>query len=145
MSSRLNQNIREKYGWCYSVYSFVNVQTDSGDVGVYIGTDASRVDRSRVLIERELNKLAESPVSDRMLTRAKHQLKGSIVLGLESLSNRMQRAGRVELVHGREVPVEEVVAEIEAVTAEEVRALAEGLFAPGRLSTVALLPSAESR
>ncbi|MDT7857249.1 pitrilysin family protein [Rubrivirga sp. S365] len=142
MSSRLNQNIREKYGWCYSVYSFVNVQTDSGDVGVYIGTDASRVDRSRVLIERELNKLAESPVSDRMLTRAKHQLKGSIVLGLESLSNRMQRAGRVELVHGREVPVEEVVAEIEAVTAEEVRALAEDLFAPGRLSTVALLPSA---
>ena len=145
MSSRLNQNIREKYGWCYSVYSFVNVQTDSGDVGVYIGTDASRVDRSRVLIERELNKLAESPVSDRMLTRAKHQLKGSIVLGLESLSNRMQRAGRVELVHGREVPVEEVVAEIEAVTAEEVRALAEDLFAPGRLSAVALLPSAEPR
>ena len=145
MSSRLNQNIREKYGWCYSVYSFVNVQTDSGDVGVYIGTDASRVDRSRVLIERELNKLAESPVSDRMLTRAKHQLKGSIVLGLESLSNRMQRAGRVELVHGREVPVEEVVAEIEAVTAEEVRALAEDLFAPGRLSAVALLPSAGAR
>ena len=145
MSSRLNQNIREKYGWCYSVYSFVNVQTDSGDVGVYIGTDAGRVDRSRVLIERELSKLAESPVSDRMLTRAKHQLKGSIVLGLESLSNRMQRAGRVELVHGREVPVEEVVAEIEAVTAEEVRALAEDLFAPGRLSTVALLPAAGPR
>ena len=145
MSSRLNQNIREKYGWCYSVYSFVNVQTDSGDVGVYIGTDASRVDRSRVLIERELSKLAETAVSDRMLTRAKHQLKGSIVLGLESLSNRMQRAGRVELVHNRVVPVEEVVAEIEAVTAEDVRVLAADLFAPERLSTVALLPSGADR
>ncbi len=141
MSSRLNQNIREKYGWCYSVYSFVNVQVDSGDVGVYIGTDASRLDRSRALIERELRKLAESPVSARMLERAKHQLKGSIVLGLESMSNRMQRLGRVELTYGGVVPVDEVVAEIDAVTVEGVREVAEELFAPDRLSTVALLPS----
>ncbi len=141
MSSRLNQNIREKYGWCYSVYSFVNVQADSGDIGVYIGTDPSRVDRSRTLIERELRKLAESPVSARMLDRAKHQLKGSIVLGLESMSNRMQRLGRVELTYGRVVPVDEVVAEIDAVTPESVREVAEELFAPGRLSTVVLLPS----
>ena len=141
MSSRLNQNIREKYGWCYSVYSFVNVQTDSGDLGVYIGTDASRVDRSRALIERELAKLAEAPVSDRMLTRAKHQLKGSIVLGLESTTNRMQRLGRVELTYGRVVPIDEVVAEIDAVTAEGVREVAEELFAPGRLSSAVLLPA----
>ncbi len=141
MSSRLNQNIREKYGWCYSVYSFVNVQTDSGDLGVYIGTDASRLDRSRVLIEREMAKLAETPVSDRMLTRAKHQLKGSIVLGLESTSNRMQRLGRVELVYGRLSTVDEVVAEIDAVTAEGVRALAAELFAPDRISSATLLPS----
>ncbi len=141
MSSRLNQNIREKYGWCYSVYSFVNVQTDSGDLGVYIGTDPSRVDRSRALIERELAKLAETAVSDRMLTRAKHQLKGSIVLGLESTSNRMQRLGRVELVYGRLTTVDEVIDEIDAVTAEGVRELAAELFAPGRLSSAVLLPS----
>ena len=141
MSSRLNQNIREKYGWCYSVYSFVNVQTDSGDLGVYIGTDASRVERSRTLIERELGKLAEAAVSDRMLSRAKHQLKGSIVLGLESTTNRMQRLGRVELTTGRIVPVDEVVAEIDAVTAEGVRDLAADLFAPGRLSSALILPS----
>ena len=141
MSSRLNQNIREKYGWCYSVYSFTNVQTDSGDLGVYIGTDASRVERSKTLIVRELQKLAETPVSGRMLDRAKHQLKGSIVLGLESTTNRMQRLGRVELATGRIVPVDEVVDEIEAVTAEGVRALAAELFVPERLSTVALLPS----
>ncbi|WP_412063169.1 M16 family metallopeptidase [Rubrivirga sp. IMCC45206] len=141
MSSRLNQNIREKYGWCYSVYSFTNVQTDSGDVGVYIGTDASRVDRSRVLIERELTKLAETEVSPRMLSRAKHQLKGSIILGLESTSNRMQRLGRVELAFDRIVPIAEVVGEIDAVTAAEVRDLAAELFAPGRLSSAVLLPS----
>ncbi|WP_420453919.1 M16 family metallopeptidase [Rubrivirga sp.] len=140
MSSRLNQNIREKHGWCYSVYSFVNVQTDSGDLGVYIGTDASRVDRSRALIERELAKLAETAVSDRMLMRAKHQLKGSIILGLESTSNRMQRLGRVELVYGRLTTIDEVVEEIDAVTAEGVRELAAELFAPGRLSSAALLP-----
>ena len=140
MSSRLNQNIREKYGWCYSVYSFVNVQTDSGDLGVYIGTDASRIERSRTLIEREMTKLAETAVSERMLTRAKHQLKGSIVLGLESTSNRMQRLGRVELVYGRTVGLDEVVAEIDAVTAEGVRGLAADLFAPGQLSTAVILP-----
>ena len=140
MSSRLNQNIREKYGWCYSVYSFVNVQTDSGDLGVYIGTDASRIERSRTLIEREMTKLAETAVSERMLTRAKHQLKGSIVLGLESTSNRMQRLGRVELVYGRTVGLDEVVGEIDAVTAEGVRELAAELFAPGQLSTAVILP-----
>ena len=140
MSSRLNQNIREKYGWCYSVYSFVNVQTDSGDLGVYIGTDASRIERSRTLIEREMTKLAETAVSERMLTRAKHQLKGSIVLGLESTSNRMQRLGRVELVYGRTVGLDEVVDEIDAVTAEGVRDLAAELFAPGQLSTAVILP-----
>ena len=141
MSSRLNQNIREKYGWCYSVYSFVNVQTDSGDVGVYIGTDPSRVERSLSLIQRELTKLAESPVSARMLASAKHQLKGSIVLGLESTTNRMQRLGRVELTYGQVVPVETVVAEIDAVTAEGVREVAQELFAADRMSTVALLPA----
>ena len=141
MSSRLNQNIREKYGWCYSVYSFVNVQADSGDVGVYIGTDAARVERSKTLIQRELTKLAETPVSARMLASAKHQLKGSIVLGMESTTNRMQRLGRVELTYGQVVPLDRVVQEIDAVTSEGVRQLAAELFAPERMTTVALLPS----
>ena len=140
MSSRLNQNVREKYGWCYSVYSFVNVNADSGDVGAYIGTDPARVERSRALIVREMQRLAAERVSPRMLERAKQQLKGSIVLGLESTSSRMQRLGRVELTFGREVPIDEVVAEIEAVTAEDVRSVADTLFASDRLSTVVLLP-----
>ncbi|MFN3597963.1 MAG: M16 family metallopeptidase [Rubricoccaceae bacterium] len=140
MSSRLNQNVREKYGFCYAIYSFTNVQSDSGDIGVYMGTDAGRVDRSRALIVREMGRLAETAVSPRMLERARQQLKGQIVLGLESMSNRMQRLGSVELTYERHVPIDEVIAQIDAVTAEEVRALAEELFAPERLSTVMLVP-----
>jgi predicted Zn-dependent peptidase len=77
-----------------------------------------------------------------MLERAKQQLKGSIVLGLESMSNRMQRLGRVELAFERLVAIDEVVAEVEAVTAEEVRALAEDLFRPALVTTVTLTPDA---
>jgi predicted Zn-dependent peptidase len=140
MSSRLNQNIREKYGYCYSVYSFVNQQEDSGDVGVYIGVDAGKVDRARKLVGRELDRLAAEAVSPQMLARAKQQLKGSLMLGLESMSNRMQRLGRVELTFGRYVSLDEVIDEVEAVTAEEVRAAAEELFAPARLSSVVFVP-----
>ncbi|MEM6328435.1 MAG: pitrilysin family protein [Bacteroidota bacterium] len=141
MSSRLNQNIREKYGYCYSVYSFVNLVADVGDVGVYMGTDPSRLDRARHLIVRELHKLAETPVSDRMLKRAKEQLKGSVMLGIESMSNRMQRLGRVELTFERYVSLDEALAEVEAVTAEDVREVAAALFAENRLSTIALVPA----
>ena len=141
MSSRLNQNIREKYGFCYSVYSFTNTQHDSGDAGVYIGVDAGRRERAEALVVRELTKLAEKEVSPRMLSRAKQQLKGSVVLGLESLSNRMQRLGRVELTYGQHVSVEASVAEMEAVTAADVRAVAAEVFDPARLTSVALVPA----
>lgn len=144
MSSRLNQNIREKYGYCYSVYSFVNQQADSGDAGVYIGVDASKVDRARKLVERELTKMAETPLSSGALARGKQQLKGSVMLGLESMSNRMQRLGRVELTFGRYYTLDEVISEIEAVTAEDVRSAAETVFQPGRLSTVAFVPDKKS-
>ena len=141
MSSRLNQNIREKYGFCYAVYSFANMLADAGDVGVYIGTDATKVDRARELVVRELHKLAEKAVSERTLARAKQQLKGSLMLGLESMSNRMMRLGRVELTFGRYFTLDEVIAEIDAVTAEDVRTVADELFASERLSSVAIVPS----
>ena len=141
MSSRLNQNIREKYGYCYSIYSFANMMGDAGDFGVYIGTDPGKVDRARKLIARELTKLAEAAVSPRMLERAKQQLKGSIMLGLESMSNRMMRLGRVELTYERYFTLDEVMAEIDAVTAEDVRVAAEDLFVPERLSSVAFVPA----
>lgn len=141
MSSRLNQNIREKYGYCYSVYSFANMMADAGDFGVYIGTDATKVDRARTLVIRELQKMAESPVSPRMLERARQQLKGSIMLGLESMSNRMMRLGRVELTFERYFTLDQVMDEIDAVTAEQVREAADDLFQEDRLSSIALVPA----
>ena len=140
MSSRLSQNIREKYGYCYNVYSFVNMLSDAGDFGVYMGTDASKVDRACKLIGRELDKLVQKPVSPRALNQAKNQLKGSLMLGLESMSNRMMRLGRIELAFGRYFTLDEITASIDAVTAQDLQDLAAELFAPDRLSTVAILP-----
>jgi predicted Zn-dependent peptidase len=140
MSSRLSQNIREKYGYCYNIYSFTNMLADTGDFGVYMGTDASKDERSRKLIGRELEKLVQKPVSPRALSQAKNQLKGSLMLGLESMSNRMMRLGRIELAFGRYFTLDEVIASIDEVTAEEVQDLAAELFDPARLSTVAILP-----
>lgn len=142
MSSRLNQNIREKYGFCYNVYSFMNMYSDSGDFGVYIGTDAQKVDRAIKLIKKELQKLVDVPVSSRMLNQAKNQVRGSVMLGLESMSNRMMRIGRQELYFERYITLDEINGDVEAVSAEDVQQVADKLFEEGLFSSVTLLPSA---
>ncbi len=141
MSSRLNQNIRERYGFCYNVYSFVNMHSDTGDFGVYIGTDAENVERSRKLILRELQRLVDTPVSARMLSQAKNQVRGSIMLGLESMSNRMMRIGRQELFFERYLSLDEINADVDGVTADDVQRVAADLFDPENFSTVVLLPA----
>lgn len=143
MSSRLNQNIRERYGYCYNIYSFANLLTDTGDFGVYMGTDPGKVGRAEKLIRRELDRLAATPVSARQLAQAKSQLKGSLMLSLESMNNRMMRLGRVELVFNRYFTLDEVTASIDEVTAEDLRVLAEELFRDEQLSTVVLTPEAD--
>ncbi len=140
MSSRLNQNIREKYGFCYSVYSFLNMHSDTGDIGVYMGTDASRIARAKKLIFRELEKLAVKPVSARALNQAKNQVKGYIMLGLESMSNRMMRIARQELLFGRYFTLDEVLEELDQVQVDHLQEAARVLFHPDRFSTIALLP-----
>jgi predicted Zn-dependent peptidase len=141
MSSRLNQNIREKFGYCYQIYSFVNMMSDAGDFGIYMATDPSKVEHAKRLILRELIKLAERRISPRQLSQAKAQLKGSVMLGLESLSNRMSRIGRLE-VQGRPfITLDDVIAEIDAVSEEYVRRVAADLFDPQTLSTVVFTPT----
>ncbi len=142
MSSRLNQNIRERYGYCYHIYSFLNFHTDSGDVGVYMGTDAAKVDRARKLILTELDRLCQKEVSHRTLSRAKTQVKGSIMLGLEAMSNRMMRLGRQELIYEQYFTLDQVMDEVDAVTAEDVREVACSVLGPDRLSIVVLRPTA---
>ena len=142
MSSRLNQRIRERYGFAYSIYSFVNLLQEVGDIGVYVGTDVEKVERCEGLVRRELLALVQKPVSAQMLAGAKAQLKGSMMLGLESMSNRMMRLGKVEMAFERHFTMDQLLHEIEAVTAEDIRAAAEALFGPDDLTSVALVPAA---
>lgn len=140
MSSRLNQNIREKYGYCYNIYSFVNMYSDTGDTGVYIGTDASHTDHGRKLIMREFDRLVQKPVSARTLTQAKNQVKGQLMLGLESMSNRMMRIAQQELLFGRYITLDEVLDDLDSVTVEDIQSTAQFLYDAGEYSSVVLLP-----
>ena len=140
MSSRLNQNIREKYGYCYNIYSFSNMHTDAGDFGVYMGTDAGKIDRSKKLVQRELDKLMQKKVSLRVLNQAKNQVKGSVMLGLESMSNRMMRLGRQELFFNRYFTLDEVNTLIDDVTADDVMDVAQKVCMPDQVSSVVFLP-----
>ncbi len=140
MSSLLNQNIREKYGYCYNIYSFLNTHSDTGEFGVYMGTDASRVTRARKLILRELDRLVQRKVSARKLKQAKNQVKGSIMLGLESMGSRMMRIGRQELYYNAYYTLDEIIERVQSVTASEVLTAAQALLDPDRFSVVELMP-----
>ncbi len=142
MSSRLFQNIREKYGFAYAVYSFANLMSDTGNFGVYIATDDSNIRRSIDLIYRELEKLKGRGVSPAELKRTKAQLKGSMMLSLESMSSRMMRLGSSEFYFGRSLPLNEIVASIDAVKADEIQAVAHRLFKFENFSTVIFKPAA---
>ncbi|MFK7845501.1 MAG: M16 family metallopeptidase [Rhodothermales bacterium] len=141
MSSRLNQNIREKYGYCYNIYSFTNMYSDTGDFGIYMGTDSSKINHARKLIQRELDKLMQENISSRKLAQAINQVKGSLMLGLESMSNRMMRIARQELFFDRYFTLDEVLEAVDQVSAEEIREVAQSLFEAERFSHVVLQPS----
>ena len=140
MSSFLNQNIREKYGYCYNIYSFLNFHTDTGDFGIYMGMDESKVERARQLIFRELDRLTQRQVSPRKLHQAKNQVKGSIMLGLESMGSRMMRIGRQELYYEQYTTLDAVLEQVDQVTAEEVQAVAQALFVRDDFSSIVFLP-----
>lgn len=142
MSSRLNQNIRERYGYCYNIYSFNNLHSDIGDFGVYMGTDASKVDHSVKLIFREFDKLLKKSVTKIELDRAKSQAKGSIMLGLESMGSRMMRIGRQELYYQGYYSLDSILAMIEAVTMDEIVEVTQEILEPSRYSVIKILPEA---
>lgn len=121
MSARLHQNIREKYGYCYSVNSFLQSYHDTGLFGVYVGTDKEYLDHVRELIMVEFRRLQDEQLTDQELFEAKSQLKGKLLLAQESMSNRMTRLAKSELYYGRYVPLDELVKEIDSVTAESVQ------------------------
>ena len=141
MSSRLFQSLREKHGYAYSVYSFTNTMSDTGSFGVYMGTDSGHVNRAIDLIYQEFENLQRFPVGKAELKRTKAQLKGTIMLSLESMSSRMMRIGSGELYYGQNIPLDGVIAKIDAVTSDEILALASKLFRRENFSTVIIKPS----
>jgi len=145
MSSRLFQNIREKYGFAYNIYSFANMLSDTGTFGVYIGTDEKNIENSLELIYKELNKMRVNTISNAELQRTKEQLKGSTVLSLESMSGRMMRLGSGELLFGEYFPVDSILRQIDEVTHSDIHEVTDRLFDPSRFSTVIFRPAQSQR
>jgi len=137
MSSRLFQEVREKRGLAYSVYSFSEQHADAGTWGIYVGCLPSKADEVLAICREEVAKLVSGGLSDAELDRGKGQLRGSMVLSLEDPSSRMSRLGKSELVYPRLEPVDEVLASIEAVSHDDVMAVAaEVLTRPPVLAVV---------
>ncbi|MEH0111193.1 pitrilysin family protein [Tersicoccus sp. MR15.9] len=139
MSSRLFQEIREKRGLAYSTYSFAAGYADAGYVGLYAGCSPARVPEVLGLLESELARLADHGLDADELDRAKGQLRGGLVLGLEDTASRMSRLGRAELVHGRFIDLDESLDRVQRVTTAQVTELARSL-ASGPRSTVVVGP-----
>jgi len=142
MSSRLFQEVREKRGLAYSVYSFQQGYRDAGLFGIYAGTSPDRVQECVDVIGAELDGALEG-VSGAEVALAREHLKGNLTLSLESTSSRMMRLGRNELVYGRHVPVEEVEARIDAVDAAAVARVARVVLAHESRGLCVLGPLAE--
>ena len=141
MSSRLYQTIREKHGYAYSVYSFVNLLSDTGLFGTYIGTDKKNIARAIALVQQELRRLQRTPVPKAELGRTKSQIKGTMMLGLENMSSRMMRLGSSELYYGKYVSLDSVLKKVDAVTPREIQQVAHDLFDLDKFSTVIIRPS----
>jgi predicted Zn-dependent peptidase len=133
-SSRLFQEVREKRGLAYAVYSYSSQYIDTGHVGVYVGTRPDNVGKAMDVIGTELRRIAEDPVDADELLRAKENVKGRMALSFESTLTRMNRLGGSLLMGVPLLSLDEMVAAIDAVDADAVQALAAELFAPDRLS-----------
>lgn len=128
MSSRLFQEIREKRGLAYAVFSYSSMFRETGSMAFYCGTRPANTEQVVTILREEAANIAESGVTDEELHRAKESHKGHLVLGLENTRNRMTRLGKNEITRSEILSLDETVDRIEAVTKDEVRELAERLF-----------------
>jgi predicted Zn-dependent peptidase len=133
-SSRLFQEVRERRGLAYSVFSFSSQYADTGEVGLYVGTRPDNLTEAVATIASELERVVEDPATPRELDRSRENLKGRVALSLESTSARMSRLGSALLGELPIYSVDEIVDRIDAVTVEDLRELTRELFAPEALS-----------
>ena len=142
-SSRLFQEIREKRGMAYAVYSFMSQYTDTGQIGVYLGTREDNLADALAIAAEQIADIAGGNLPARELARAKENIKGRVLLSMESTSTRMNRLGKSLITDSELLSVDRIVAEIDAVDAESVCELAAALLAPERLSAACIGPNQE--
>ena len=140
MSSRLFQNIREKQGLAYAVFSELTPYSDAGMLTVYAGTAKETVGQVIDLTVQEFRSMKESLVTEEELLRSKNHLKGSLMLSLESTSSRMSNLARQELYFGRFYSLDEILAGIETVTREDLQFIAQDFFRPEQIAVTVLGP-----
>jgi predicted Zn-dependent peptidase len=138
MSSRLFQNIRERQGLAYSIYSDLNPYRDTGCLAVYAGTSLASASKVVLSVVQEFRKLKTEVVSEEELSRAKAQLKGSLMLSLESSTSRMSNLARQEMYFDRFYDLDELIERIEAVTVEDLTNLANEFFKPESVAVTVL-------
>jgi predicted Zn-dependent peptidase len=138
MSSRLFQTIREERGMAYSIYSDLSPYRDTGTLCVFAGTSTGKTLEVIKLILAEFRKLKETPLPAEELKRAKDQLKGGLLMGLESSNSRMANLARQEMYFREFITVEEIIARVDAVTSAEVQAMAQRLFDPAHIAVTLL-------
>jgi predicted Zn-dependent peptidase len=143
-SSRLFQEVRERRGLAYSVFSFSNLYAHTGEVGLYLGTRPENLSEALAVVAAELERCVEDPADEQELTRSRENLKGRVVLALESTAARMSRLG-ASLLSGLPIlPVDEVIERIDSVGIAELSELAGELFTAGRLSVAGVGPDEEA-
>ena len=140
MSSHLFQNIREKRGLAYAVFSSLSSFHDTGCLSVYAGTATDKARQVIDLILKEFCELKANPISAEELQRAKDYLKGSLLLSLESSTSRMANLSRQEMYFGRHISLDEIARSVDAVTAEQVLEVAREFFHPDRIAITVLGP-----
>jgi predicted Zn-dependent peptidase len=138
MSSRLFQNIREKRGLAYSVFSGINAYVDAGSLTIYAGCAGDAVGEVIDLTVDELKGIKQAPVPDSELRRAKDHLKGSVMLSLENTSSRMSHLARQEIYFDRQFSLDETLDGIERVSAGDIQRVAHELFSNGSLAATVL-------
>lgn len=136
MNSRLNTSLREKNGLVYTVDSFMASYTDTGLWGIYFGCDEKDISRCRRIVARELKRLTDTPLTPTRLNAAKKQIKGQIKISRDRLESYALSMGKVYSQYGRHRDVDEMCRRIDAITPDDIQAVANDIFAPERLTTL---------
>jgi predicted Zn-dependent peptidase len=143
-SSRLFQEVRERRGLAYSVFSYSNLYAHTGDVGLYLGTRPENLREAMQVVSDELVRCVQDPASEEELIRSRENLKGRVVLAMESTGARMSRLGASVMNDMPILSIGDVIARIDAVGIEDVRELAREMFAAERLSVVGVGPDQDA-